>query len=134
MRQTHGMAKGSIKVGDQVAITATVPKRVSEDRVSVLIPSYNQPHSIVDRTPGISSGQTIELTGEVLRVDEDTVTVGGKGLGITVSAVPCGLSPAMRRPSDEGLGPPYIGSGCVPLHGAKNPDVWRMFRATLRCG
>ena len=78
------MAKGSIKVGDTVAITATVRKRVTEDRVSVLIPSYQQPHSIVDTTPNISSGQKIELTGEVLRVDEDTVTVGGQDLGITV--------------------------------------------------
>jgi hypothetical protein len=74
----------SIKVGDTVAITATIRKRVTEDRVSVLIPSYHQPHSIVDTSPNISSGQKIELTGEVLRVDEDTVTVGGKDLGITV--------------------------------------------------
>ncbi|WP_189397241.1 MULTISPECIES: hypothetical protein [unclassified Mesorhizobium] len=37
------MAKGSIKVGDEVVITATVRKRVTEDRVSVLIPTYNQP-------------------------------------------------------------------------------------------
>ncbi|RNJ42443.1 hypothetical protein B5V01_07820 [Mesorhizobium erdmanii] len=73
-----------IKVGDTVAITATVRKRVTDDRVSVLIPSYGQPHSIVDSTPHISSGQKIEMTGEVLRVDEDTVTVGGKDLDITV--------------------------------------------------
>ncbi|OBQ58029.1 hypothetical protein EFV37_13140 [Mesorhizobium loti] len=77
------MGKG-IKVGDTVAITATVRKRVTEDRVSVLIPTYGQPHSIVDTTPHISSGQKIELAGEVLRVDEDTVTVGGQDLGITV--------------------------------------------------
>ena len=74
----------SIKVGDEVAITATVRKRVTEDRVSVLIPSYDQPHSIVDTTPNISSGQTIELRGLVTRVDDETVTVGGKDLGITV--------------------------------------------------
>jgi hypothetical protein len=79
------MAKGSIKVGDEVAITATVRKRVTEDRVSVLIPSYHQPHSIVDTTPNISSGQKIDLIGEVTRVDESTVTVSGRGLGITVS-------------------------------------------------
>ncbi|RWC13361.1 MAG: hypothetical protein EOS52_16110 [Mesorhizobium sp.] len=78
------MAKGSIKVGDEVAITATVRKRVTEDRISVLIPSYHQPHSIVDTTPHISSGQQIEIVGEVTHVDEDTVTVGGKDLGITV--------------------------------------------------
>jgi ribosome-associated translation inhibitor RaiA len=78
------MAQENIKVGDTVAITATIRKRVT-DRVAVLIPSYNQPHSIVDMSPNISSGQTIELTGEVLRVDGATVTVGGKDLGITVS-------------------------------------------------
>ncbi|TIT10889.1 MAG: hypothetical protein E5W74_15035 [Mesorhizobium sp.] len=78
------MAKGSIKVGDEVVITATVRKRVTEGRVSVLIPSYHQPHSIVDSTPNVSSGQKIELTGEVARVDGDSVTVGGKDLGITV--------------------------------------------------
>ncbi|TGP50694.1 hypothetical protein EN873_22705 [bacterium M00.F.Ca.ET.230.01.1.1] len=81
------MAKGSVKVGDTVAITATIRKRVTEDRVSVLIPSYHQPHSIVDTSPNISSGQKIELTGEVVRVDDDTVTVGGKDLGITVKRV-----------------------------------------------
>ncbi|WP_434721338.1 hypothetical protein [Mesorhizobium sp. RIZ17] len=79
------MAKGSFKVGDEVVITATVRKRVTEDRVAVLIPSYNQPHSIVDTTPGISSGQKIDLIGEVTRVDESTVTVSGEHLGITVS-------------------------------------------------
>ncbi|MBZ9662917.1 hypothetical protein LB523_28095 [Mesorhizobium sp. ESP-6-4] len=78
------MAKENTKVGDTVAITATIRKRVTEDRISVLIPSYHQPHSIVNTSPNISSGQKIELTGEVLRVDEDTVTVGGKDLGITV--------------------------------------------------
>jgi|GEM_PF-1569970 len=78
------MAKDSIKIGDEVAITATVRKRVTEDRISVLIPSYDHPHSIVDSTPHISSGQKIELIGPVVRVDEDTVTIGGKDLGITV--------------------------------------------------
>ncbi|MDX8436954.1 hypothetical protein RFN25_26360 [Mesorhizobium abyssinicae] len=41
-----------------------------------MIPSYNQPHSVVDTTPNIGSGQTIELIGEVLRLDEETVTIG----------------------------------------------------------
>jgi len=78
------MAQG-VKVGDTVAITATVRKRVTEDRVTVMIPSYSQPHSIVDRTLHISSGKKVELAGEVTRVDGDSVTVGGKGLRITVS-------------------------------------------------
>ena len=99
------MAKGTIKVGE-VAITATVRKRVTEDRVSVLIPSYDQPHSIVDTTPHISSGQKIELVGEVMRVDEDTVTVGGKDLGITVKRIAVRLitshvSPKRKTPLSD---------------------------------
>ncbi|MBZ9847992.1 hypothetical protein LB565_08340 [Mesorhizobium sp. CA14] len=74
----------SIKPCDTVAITETIRKRVTEDRGRVLIPSYHQPHSIVDTSRNISSGQQIELTGEVLRMDDDTVTVGGKDLGITI--------------------------------------------------
>lgn len=69
------MAKDSIKVGDEVAITATMRKRVTKDRVSVSIPNYGFPHSIVDRTSTLKKGQRIELTGDVLRVDENTVTV-----------------------------------------------------------
>lgn len=84
LQRCMGMAKG-LNIGDEVVITATVRKRVTEDRVSVLIPSYHQPHSIVDRTPNISSGQKIELVGQVTRVDENTVTVSGQHLGITVS-------------------------------------------------
>ena len=68
------MARG-IKIGDEVAIAATVRRRVTEDRVSVSIPSYGFPHSIVDRTSTLKKGQPIELTGDVLRVDEKTVTV-----------------------------------------------------------
>ncbi|TJW04807.1 MAG: hypothetical protein E5W97_10990 [Mesorhizobium sp.] len=69
------MAKGGIKVGDEVAITATVRRRVTEDRVSVSIPSYGFPHSIIDRTSTPKKEQSIELTGDVLRVDEKTMTV-----------------------------------------------------------
>ena len=65
------MAKGSIKVGDDVSITATVGRRVTEDRVSVSIPSYAQPHSIVDRTTKVAKGQPIELVGDVPYVDQE---------------------------------------------------------------
>ncbi|MCF6113359.1 hypothetical protein [Mesorhizobium muleiense] len=64
------MARG-IGIGDLVAITATVRRRVTEDRVSVSIPSYNFPHSIIDHTK-VKKGQQIELTGEVTRIDEET--------------------------------------------------------------
>ena len=71
----------AIKVGDEVAIMATVLKRVTEDRVSVSIPSYNFPHSIIDPATKLVKGQQIELTGHVTRIDGDKVTVT---LGTTV--------------------------------------------------
>lgn len=73
-----------MKVGDIVSITAIVRRRVTEDRISVSLPGYNFPHSIVDSTSKVKRGQQIELTGEVKRVDEDSVTVGGRQLGVTV--------------------------------------------------
>ncbi|MEI9403566.1 hypothetical protein [Mesorhizobium argentiipisi] len=81
------MAKGSFNIGDEVAITAKVRRRVTEDRVSVSIPSYGQPHSIVDRTSKVKHGQEIELIGDVTRVDEEAgkVTVN-LGIPVTVKA------------------------------------------------
>ncbi|MER8824222.1 hypothetical protein NKH70_31550 [Mesorhizobium sp. M0991] len=67
------MARG-IGIGDQVAITATVRRRITEDRVSVSIPDYDFPHSIIDHTK-VNRGQQIDLKGEVTRIDEDTVTI-----------------------------------------------------------
>jgi hypothetical protein len=57
-------------------------------------------------TPGISSGQKIELVGEVVRVDDDTVTVGGKDLGLTVKRsavrpVTSHLAPKRKTPADQ---------------------------------
>ncbi|WP_353842963.1 hypothetical protein [Mesorhizobium sp.] len=54
-----------------MAITATVRRRVTEDRVSLSIPSYNFPHSIIDNTK-VKKGQQIELTGEITRIDEES--------------------------------------------------------------
>ncbi|RUU11024.1 hypothetical protein EOD23_11550 [Mesorhizobium sp. USDA-HM6] len=76
------MAKGSIKVGDEVAITATVRRRVTEDRASVSIPSYGFPHSIVDKISKVKRGQPIELVGDVTRIDEAKVTIN---LGVPVT-------------------------------------------------
>ncbi|WP_156913525.1 hypothetical protein [Mesorhizobium sp. WSM3224] len=50
------MAKGSINIGDEAAITAKVRRR------------YGQPHSIVDRTSKVTHGQEIELRGDVTGV------------------------------------------------------------------
>lgn len=57
-----------------MAITATVRRRVTEDKISVSIPSYGFPHSIVDKM--VKRGHQIELVGDVLRVDEGKVTIG----------------------------------------------------------
>lgn len=86
-----------------VAVTATVRRRVTEDRVSVSIPSYGFPHSFVDRATKVKRGQQIELTGEVTRVDEDTVTIGGRDLGVTVGIgtvrlVTSYVAPTRRKP------------------------------------
>jgi hypothetical protein len=77
------MAKGAFNLGDEVVITATVRRRVSEDRISVSIPSYNKPHSIVDRTSKVTKGQPIDLVGDVTHVDDGKVTVN-LGIHVTV--------------------------------------------------
>ncbi|RUW67726.1 MULTISPECIES: hypothetical protein [unclassified Mesorhizobium] len=78
------MAKGTVKVGDEVAIGAIVRRRVTEDRVSVSIPSDSFPHSIIDRTSTVKKGQHIELTGDVTHVDGDLVTIN-LGVPVTVN-------------------------------------------------
>ncbi|PAQ00890.1 hypothetical protein LRP31_25370 [Mesorhizobium mediterraneum] len=87
-----------IGIGDKVAITATVRRRVLEDRVSVSIPSYNFPHSIRD-TSKVKRGQKIELTGEVTRVDDEKVTVIGPDLGVTVGIEAVNLVQKYRPPT-----------------------------------
>ncbi|WP_192244697.1 hypothetical protein [Mesorhizobium silamurunense] len=91
------MATG-IKVGDEVAITATVRRRVTEDRVSVSIPSYGQPHSIVDRTSTVKRGQPIELVGDVTCVNGDRVTVK-LGVPVTVDIDKVRLVTAHKPPA-----------------------------------
>jgi hypothetical protein len=58
----HGA--GNWHIGDVVAVTATVRRRVDEDTVSVSMPTYGFPHSIIDHSK-LKRGQQIELTGEV---------------------------------------------------------------------
>ncbi|ESX06266.1 hypothetical protein X769_06000 [Mesorhizobium sp. LSJC268A00] len=79
------MARGSIKVGDEVAVTAIVRGRVTPDRISVTIPSYDFPHSVVDSTWKAVIGQHMELIGPVTRIDGDKVTVSLRPL-VTVDA------------------------------------------------
>ncbi|PBB16531.1 hypothetical protein [Mesorhizobium sp. WSM4313] len=82
------MARVSFNIGDEVAITATVRRRVTEDRVSVSIPLLSQPHSIVDRAskgtgsrsgywrrdPSADGKVTVNL-GVPVTVDIGTVTL-----------------------------------------------------------
>ncbi|ESX64172.1 hypothetical protein NLY43_02845 [Mesorhizobium sp. C416B] len=79
------MARGTIKVGDEVAVTAIVRGRVTPDRISVTIPSYDFPHSVVDSTSKAVIGQHMELIGPVTRIDGDKVTVSLRPL-VTVDA------------------------------------------------
>ncbi|MER8981208.1 MULTISPECIES: hypothetical protein [unclassified Mesorhizobium] len=65
----------AIKVGDEVAVMATVLKRVTEDRVSVSIPGYNFPHSVIGPATKLTEGQPMELSGDVTQIEGDKVTV-----------------------------------------------------------
>ncbi|MEI9416541.1 hypothetical protein [Mesorhizobium sp. Cs1321R2N1] len=92
------MAKG-INIGDEVAITATVRRRVTEDRVSVSIPSYGQPHSVIDTSTNVQKGQHIELIGNVTHLlDKNRVTVN-LGIPVTVDAAVARLVNAYKPPT-----------------------------------
>ncbi|TGP22654.1 MULTISPECIES: hypothetical protein [unclassified Mesorhizobium] len=91
------MAKG-VKIGDEVAITATVRRRVTEDRVSVSIPSYGFPHSIIDKTSTVKKGQPVELIGDVTHIDGQWVTVN-LGVPVTVNMDMLRLVTACKPPS-----------------------------------
>ncbi|MEI9413220.1 hypothetical protein [Mesorhizobium salmacidum] len=96
------MAK-AFNIGDEVAITATVRRRVTDDRVSVSIPSYGQPHSIVDRTMQVRKGQHIELIGDVTYLlDKNRVTVN-LGIPVTVDASVLRLVNAYKPPTRKRL-------------------------------
>ncbi|WP_353683163.1 hypothetical protein [Mesorhizobium sp.] len=79
-----------------MAITVTVRRRVTEDRVSVSIRSYGFPHSIIDHTT-VKKGQQIELTGEVTRMDEE----GGR---VTVDLGPLVTVDAKAKKAATGHG------------------------------
>jgi hypothetical protein len=63
------------KVGDEVAVMATVLKRVTGDRVSVSVPVYNFPHSVADPATRLTRGQQMEFSGDVTRIDGDKIAV-----------------------------------------------------------
>jgi hypothetical protein len=92
------MARG-ISIGDEVALTATVRRRVTEDRVSVAIPSYGFPHSIVDRASKVKKGQAVELVGHVIHIDAGRVTVQ-LGVPVTVDLEKVRLVTPYKPPVD----------------------------------
>jgi len=98
-RQNRDMAHG-IKVGDEVAITATVRRRVTDDRISLSIPSYGFPYSIRDSKSKVKKGQPWELAGNVVHVDEERVTVN-LGVPVTVDVDKVRLVTAYVPPIDE---------------------------------
>ncbi|WP_348639500.1 hypothetical protein [Mesorhizobium sp. M1D.F.Ca.ET.043.01.1.1] len=74
------MAKG-INIGDEVAITAKVRRRVTEGRVSLLRTASLDCRSDLEDEAG--SGDRVR--GDVTRVDEGKVTIN-LGIPVTVSA------------------------------------------------
>ena len=93
------MAKG-IKVGDQVAITATVRRRATEDHVALSIPTYGFPYSVRDSKTKVKRGQPWELSGDVAHIDGERVTVN-LGVPVTVDADRLRLVRAYKPPVDE---------------------------------
>lgn len=74
-----------LDIGDEVAIDATIIRRVTDDRISVSIPTYGFPHSVRDSTTKVVKGQTIELIGSATRVEKDAVTISLSGPVVTVA-------------------------------------------------
>ena len=71
----------AIGVGDLVAVTATVRRRIDDERVSVSVANYDCPQSIrsydfaLSLRTKVQRGDQIELAGEVTRIDGETVTI-----------------------------------------------------------
>jgi hypothetical protein len=74
-----------LELGDIVTLEATV-RAIVQDRASLSIPSFNFPFSI-PLPPRKKKVDVIELSGEVVRIDGDHVTVELDGGGlVTVEA------------------------------------------------
>ncbi|WP_363789934.1 hypothetical protein [Mesorhizobium sp.] len=66
--------------------------------MSVSIPSYGFPHSIVDRKSKVRKGQLVELIGHVTHVDGEWVTVN-LGVPVTVNMDTLRLVTAYKPPT-----------------------------------
>jgi hypothetical protein len=73
-----------LKIGDEVVIHATVLERLTDDRVSVSIPSYNFPHLMTDKSA--RKGQHVKLIGNVAKINGDKVTIKLGRPTVTVNA------------------------------------------------
>jgi hypothetical protein len=73
-----------LAIGDEVAITVTVRRRVTDELVSVSIPTYGFPHAIY-YTEKVKRGQQIEIVRPITRIDEGTVTID---MGVPVTVKP----------------------------------------------
>lgn len=93
------MTRG-IKVGDEVVIVATVRRRVTEDRISLSIPSYGFPYSVRDSKSKVKKGDSWELVGDVTHIDGSRVTVD-VGFPVTVDIDKLRLVSAYKPPIDE---------------------------------
>jgi hypothetical protein len=88
-----------ISIGDRVAITATVGKRI-DDRVTLHILTANNPYSIVD--PKAKPGDRMSFEGDVVFVDEELGRVTVQVLGrVTVDAVTVEQVKKFRRSMEE---------------------------------
>jgi hypothetical protein len=94
-RQNLSMAR-DIKIGDRVAIIATVGKRI-EERVTLYILTANNPYSIID--PRAKPGDKMRFEGDVVFVDEELHRVTVQVLGrVTVDATTVELVKKFGRP------------------------------------
>ncbi|MFD1983066.1 hypothetical protein ACFSOZ_10315 [Mesorhizobium newzealandense] len=64
-----------------MAVTATVRRRIDDERVSVSVANYDCPQSIrsydfaLSLRTKVQRGDQVELAGEVTRIDGETVTI-----------------------------------------------------------
>lgn len=62
-----------MNLGDRVTLHATIRKLIG-DRASISIPGYNFPHSM-PAPPKAKRGETINIYGEVERIDGSDITI-----------------------------------------------------------
>jgi hypothetical protein len=64
----------AIGIGDLVAVTATVRRRIDDERVSVSVPNYDCPQSIRSYDFALSIRTKVQR-GDQIELDDETVTI-----------------------------------------------------------